>query len=92
MEGALRLMDGQVGTSFEYGRLEFFLRGFWSNICDNANFSPDSAMVACSLLGYDGGAALKFQADSGLPRPRSRFPAELGFVSEFFENQVLSLS
>lgn len=87
MEGSLRLMDGQEGASFEYGHLEIFLRGFWSNICDNSNFSPDSASVACRLLGYDGGAALKFQATFG--PPSSDFPEEVGFESRILEDQVL---
>eukprot|EP00892_Ulva_mutabilis_P004965 jgi/Ulvmu1/2840/UM144_0005.1 len=60
MEGKLRLMDGHAGPAYEYGRLEIFLRGFWSTICDTESFTPDSAQVACRLLGYDGGAALKF--------------------------------
>ena len=79
-------MDGRSGTSFEYGRLEIFLRGFWSNICDNASFTPDSAKVACGLLGYDGGAALQFKID----RPFSQFPEEVGFESRILESQVLA--
>eukprot|EP00892_Ulva_mutabilis_P012696 jgi/Ulvmu1/979/UM103_0006.1 len=62
-EGDLRLQGGEVETEFAYGRLEVFLRGFWSDICPTENFTPDSAQVACRQLGYDGGASLLF------PRP-----------------------
>lgn len=55
-------MDGSSGPGYEYGRLEIFVRGFWSTICDNSGFTPDSALVACRALGYDGGAALKLGA------------------------------
>lgn len=51
-----------MGAGFEYGRLEVFLRGFWSNICDQPRFTPEAAQVACSILGYDGGAAPRFRA------------------------------
>eukprot|EP00892_Ulva_mutabilis_P012285 jgi/Ulvmu1/9429/UM051_0057.1 len=64
MEGRLRLMDSTAGAGFEYGRLEIFVRGFWSTICDTESFTPDSAQVACSLLGYDGGAPLNFMPGS----------------------------
>eukprot|EP00892_Ulva_mutabilis_P005582 jgi/Ulvmu1/3396/UM016_0012.1 len=60
-EGNLRLQDGDSGPGYEYGRLEIFLRGFWSTICDNSGFTPDTAVLACSLLGFDGGAALRFR-------------------------------
>ena len=60
-EGRLRLMDGQDGPGFEYGRLEIFLRGIWSTICDYESFTPDSADVACRILGFDGGAPLEFR-------------------------------
>lgn len=62
MDGATRLVDGSADTQgqFEYGRLEIFARGFWSNVCNNDRFTPDSAQVACKALGYDGGAALRF--------------------------------
>lgn len=61
MEGDLRLMGGQEGPGYEYGRLEIFLRGFWSTVCAADSFTPDSAKVACTLLGFDGGAALEFR-------------------------------
>ena len=63
MDGQLRLMEGGAGAGFEFGRLEIFLRGFWSNICSGGSesFTPDSAQVACRLLGYDGGASLVFR-------------------------------
>ena len=61
MEGSLRLVDGEKTSTFEYGRLEIFLNGFWSNICDIESFTPDSAQVACSILGYDGGTPLNFR-------------------------------
>ena len=54
-------MDGQAGPGFEYGRLEIFLRGIWSTICDYESFTPDSAAVACRILGFDGGATLEFR-------------------------------
>eukprot|EP00892_Ulva_mutabilis_P001591 jgi/Ulvmu1/11432/UM076_0006.1 len=60
-EGNLRLVEGESGPGYKYGRLEVFLRGFWSTICDNSGFTPDAAMLACSLLGFDGGAALRFR-------------------------------
>eukprot|EP00892_Ulva_mutabilis_P007288 jgi/Ulvmu1/4931/UM204_0002.1 len=60
MDGTTRLVDGTAGTGFEYGRLEIFLRGFWSNVCNNDRFTPDAAQVACKAFGYDGGAALRF--------------------------------
>ena len=60
MDGLTRLADGNTGQQYAYGRLEVFLRGFWSNICSSGQFTPDSAQVACRSLGYDGGAALRF--------------------------------
>eukprot|EP00892_Ulva_mutabilis_P005898 jgi/Ulvmu1/3680/UM017_0096.1 len=60
MDGTTRLVDGTAGTGYEYGRLEVFLRGFWSNVCNNDRFTPDAAQVACKAFGYDGGAALRF--------------------------------
>eukprot|EP00892_Ulva_mutabilis_P006138 jgi/Ulvmu1/3897/UM018_0119.1 len=60
-EGNLRLQGGESGPGYEYGRLEVFLRGFWSTICDRSGFTPDAAVLACSLLGFDGGAALRFR-------------------------------
>ena len=54
-------MDGQDGPGFQYGRLEIFLRGVWSTICDYESFTPDSSDVACRNLGFDGGAALEFR-------------------------------
>lgn len=53
-------MGGSSGPGFEYGRLEIFARGFWSNVCRAGRFTPDAAQVACRALGYDGGAALRF--------------------------------
>eukprot|EP00892_Ulva_mutabilis_P007273 jgi/Ulvmu1/4918/UM202_0003.1 len=61
LEGQLRLMGGQSGPAYEYGRLEILLRGIWSSICDRPSITPDSAQLACRLLGYDGGAALEFR-------------------------------
>ena len=55
-----RLVDGGAGPGYDYGRLEIFERGFWSNVCNNDRFTPDAAQVACKALGYDGGAALRF--------------------------------
>ena len=63
MDGQLRLMEGGAGAGFEFGRLEIFLRGFWSNICSGVSesFTQDSAQVACRLLGFDGGASVVFR-------------------------------
>lgn len=61
-EGNLRVMGGQAGIGYEYGRLEILFGGVWSTICDTESFTPDSAQVACRILGYDGGAALDFRA------------------------------
>eukprot|EP00892_Ulva_mutabilis_P007859 jgi/Ulvmu1/5445/UM223_0006.1 len=58
MDGSIRLMDGRTEPGFEYGRLEIFLRGFWSTICSSA--SAEFASVSCRILGYDGGASLTF--------------------------------
>ena len=55
-----RIVDGAAGPGYEYGRLEIFDSGFWSNVCNNDRFTPDSAQVACKAFGYDGGAALRF--------------------------------
>lgn len=62
MDGATRLVDGSIDPAgqWEYGRLELFTRGFWSNVCNNGRFTPDAAQVACKALGYDGGASLRF--------------------------------
>ena len=60
MDGMTRLVDGSAGPGFEYGRLEIFARGFWSNVCNKDRFTPDAALVACKALGYGGGAALRF--------------------------------
>ena len=60
LEGTTRLVNGSAGVGYEYGRLEIFERGFWSNVCNNNRFTPDSAQVACKAFGYDGGAALRF--------------------------------
>ena len=60
LEGSVRLMDGSSGPGYEYGRLEIFVRGFWSTVCDKKGFTPDSALVACRALGYEGGTVLQF--------------------------------
>ena len=60
MDGSVRLVGGDSGPSYEYGRLEVFLRGFWSNVCNVDGFTPDSAQVACAALGFGGGASLQF--------------------------------
>ena len=60
LDGATRLVGGSAGPGYEYGRLEIFARGFWSNVCNNNRFTPDAAQVACRAFGYDGGAALRF--------------------------------
>ena len=60
MDSMTRLVDGSAGAGYEYGRLEIFLRGFWSNVCNGRRFTPDAAQVACRALGYNGGAALRF--------------------------------
>lgn len=68
MDGSTRLADGSADPvqRYEYGRLEFFANGFWSNVCGSGRFTPDSAQVVCRGLGYDGGAALRFEASAGL--------------------------
>ena len=53
-------MEGGSGPGFQYGRLEVFIRGFWSSVCDKNGFTPDAAQVACRQLGFDGGAAVQF--------------------------------
>ena len=60
MDGSARLVGGGSGPGYEYGRLEVFLRGFWSNVCNVDGFTPDSAQVACAALGFGGGASLQF--------------------------------
>ena len=75
MDGRLRLADGNgsVTQGFAFGRLEVFLRGFWSNVCSPVErpFPPESAKVACRGLGYDGGETLLFGLpySSGLDSP-----------------------
>ena len=44
-----RIVDGAAGPGYEYGRLEIFDSGFWSNVCNNGRFTPDSARVARRL-------------------------------------------
>eukprot|EP00892_Ulva_mutabilis_P012290 jgi/Ulvmu1/9433/UM051_0061.1 len=66
MEGRVRLMESTAGAGFEYGRLEVFIRGFWSGICDTESITPDSAQVACRDLGFDGGASLRFPGRSDI--------------------------
>lgn len=58
-DGSLRLADSSSGPGYEYGRLEIFIRGFWSTVCDagGKGFTPDSARVACRILGFGGGRA-----------------------------------
>ena len=80
----MRLMDGQMGANFEYGRIEINLKGFWNSICDTMSFTPDAAQVACSILGYDGGTALQFK--QALDTQGVRLPS--GFLN--LPNQVLS--
>lgn len=53
-------MGGAQAEGFRYGRLEIFMRGFWSNVCAADFFTPAAAQVACSALGFQGGAALQF--------------------------------
>eukprot|EP00892_Ulva_mutabilis_P008274 jgi/Ulvmu1/5819/UM025_0076.1 len=77
IEGQLRLMESTAGVAFEYGRLEIFIRGFWSTICDTESFTPDSAQVACRLLGYDGGAPLNFPDMSIFSRANAVLVASL---------------
>lgn len=78
MNGRLRLVAGRgsVSEGFAFGRLEVFLRGFWSNICSDVQtpFPPESAKVACRGLGYDGGEPLLFGLpySSGLDSPVRR--------------------
>lgn len=62
-DGEVRLEGGELAEEHAYGRLEVFLRGFWSDVCSTEKFTPASARVACRQLGYDGGAGLLF------PRP-----------------------
>jgi len=73
-------MDGKKGPGYEYGRLEILLRGLWNTVCDEprgesddsspASFSPDAAQVACSILGYSGGATLEFRQAYNEPSGR----------------------
>ena len=67
MEGQVRLADGQSGPGYEYGRLEVFRRGFWGNVGVAGATTPvndaltlASTQVACSDIGFDGGAVLRF--------------------------------
>lgn len=69
-------MEGGAGPEYQYGRLEIFIRGFWSAVCDKKGFTPAAALVACRALGFDGGAAIQFIQSYG------------GSA----ENEVLSLS
>lgn len=60
-EGSTRLMAGSADPArlWEYGRLEIFMEGYWSNVCSIPGFNPAAAQVACRALGYDGGAAIR---------------------------------
>eukprot|EP00892_Ulva_mutabilis_P011625 jgi/Ulvmu1/8835/UM049_0015.1 len=60
LTGQMRLVGGSTGPSYEYGRLEIFIRGFWSNVCSTSRFTPAAAQVACTALGFSDGAALRF--------------------------------
>lgn len=46
-----------MGPGYEYGRLEVFDAGFWTDV---RRLSPDAAEEACRAFGYDGGAAPRF--------------------------------
>ena len=59
-DGEIRLAQGAAGPGYEYGRLEVFLNGLWSDICSGTQFTPNSATLACRLLGYGGGSRLFF--------------------------------
>lgn len=63
-DGNLRLVNGEKTIYFEFGRLEVFLNGFWGNVCDKESFTPDSALVACRILGYDGGTSIFYYRDA----------------------------
>eukprot|EP00892_Ulva_mutabilis_P007276 jgi/Ulvmu1/4920/UM202_0005.1 len=76
-EGQLRLMQGQSGPGYEYGRLEILRRGLWSTLCDEQGFTPDTALVACSILGFDGGAALDLRAAYRFRRESDVFATDL---------------
>lgn len=56
----LRLEDATADPAgtWEYGRLEIFRQGIWTNIQGLSAMA--SADVACKSLGYDGGASLQF--------------------------------
>ena len=60
----MRLVEGEETSAFAFGRLEIFLNSFWGNICDLESFTPDAALVACRILGYDGGIAIKEFVDA----------------------------
>ena len=82
MDGVTRLVDGSAGPGYEYGRLEIFVSGFWSNVCNNDRFTPDAAEVACRALGYGGGAALRFtQSYANSLSPVRRLPCVLHRIS-----------
>lgn len=77
-EGAVRLMGGARAPGYRYGRLEVFVRGFWSNVCAADGLTPASAQVACRALGFPGGAALEFSpAYSGAAASHVRAVADL---------------
>eukprot|EP00892_Ulva_mutabilis_P002672 jgi/Ulvmu1/12405/UM009_0052.1 len=71
LDDTLRLEGGSTGPGYEYGRLEIFLRGFWSNVCDLDSITPATAQVACRLLGYDGGGPLEFRQELDFSRSRN---------------------
>ena len=64
-DGSNRLSKGASGPGYEYGRLEIFLNGLRSDICSGTQFTPNSATLACRLLGYDGGSRLLFTVRTG---------------------------
>lgn len=67
MADSTRLAAGAADPNgtWEYGRLEIFVNGFWSNVCSSGRFTPDAAQVACRAVGYDGGAVLRFTQPYG---------------------------
>jgi deleted-in-malignant-brain-tumors protein 1 len=63
-EGTLRLVGGA-----SYGRVEVFLNGYWSIICDDGSWSRVDSNVACKQLGFTGPAVAEyglFERNGGL--------------------------